>query len=465
MSEAIFSASSLLVLPFWFLMLFLPSWRGTERVMRSPLVAAGAALLYLGLVLPLLAEVFPVVLRPTLPAVAALLGSEAGATLAWAHFLAFDLLVGRGIYRDARRRGLSPLVVSPLLFLTLMLGPVGYLLYLIVRPVPQGAGRRLRTALAAAWRADRPLTLVGLLTAALLVACAAGIVLDPRVITGAPAWLKPAKFAVSITIYAFTLVWLLRFVTGRPRLVRLISGVTALCLGIEMVVIVAQVVRGTASHFNVSTPLDAVLWTVMSLSILPVWLLCALLAALLMRQRNLDPALGAAVRWGAVIAAVGMALAFFMTRPTPEQRARFGREPVRTVGAHSVGVPDGGPGLPVVGWSTQGGDLRVAHFVGLHGLQALPLLAWALAPLRRRRELTVQQAAGLVHAGGAAYLGVTLLAAWQALRGQSVIAPDALTLGVLAAVLGGAALAAARIVLVPAPTARRAANNRVLSHW
>jgi len=65
--------------------------------------------------------------------VAALLGVPAGATVAWLHFLAFDLFVGRWIYLDGRERGITSWVMAPVLFLTLMLGPCGFLLYLIAR--------------------------------------------------------------------------------------------------------------------------------------------------------------------------------------------------------------------------------------------------------------------------------------------------------------------------------------------
>jgi hypothetical protein len=75
---------------------------------------------------------WPVVTNPKLPEIAALLGSPAGATIAWAHFLAFDLLVGRWMWLENRERAISPWLMALILFFTLMLGPFGFLLYLIV---------------------------------------------------------------------------------------------------------------------------------------------------------------------------------------------------------------------------------------------------------------------------------------------------------------------------------------------
>ncbi len=129
----IFSLSSVLVMPFWFLIIVLPHWRWTKRIMQSPLVIAAAALLYAALVLPQIGQVLPAVLNPTLPGITALLGSPAGATIAWVHFLAFDLFVGRWIYLDSRELGVSAWLMAPILFFVLMLGPVGFLLYMICR--------------------------------------------------------------------------------------------------------------------------------------------------------------------------------------------------------------------------------------------------------------------------------------------------------------------------------------------
>ena len=82
-----------------------------------------------------------------------------------------------------------------------------------------------RDLLIRAWAFSRPLTLVGVAMPLTLLAALAGVLVDPRVITGAPAWLKPAKFTISNSVYCFTLLWHLTFVRGRPRLAALIAWV------------------------------------------------------------------------------------------------------------------------------------------------------------------------------------------------------------------------------------------------
>jgi hypothetical protein len=115
-----------------------------------------------------------------------------------------------------------------------------------------------------AWSSSRPLTFVGAAMLLVLGVAVVRLLLDERVITGAPAWLKPMKFAVSISIYCFTLLWMLTFVRGRPRLVVLVSWVTAIALLVEMVLIAGAAALDTTSHFNVSTPTHAAVWYTMA---------------------------------------------------------------------------------------------------------------------------------------------------------------------------------------------------------
>jgi hypothetical protein len=110
-----------------------------------------------------------------------------------------------------------------------------------------------------------------------------------------------------------------------------------------------------------------------------------------------------------------------------------------------VGVPDGGPGLFFVGWSTTGGDLRIGHFVGMHALQLLPLLAAGLAALGRDR-LDETARVRVVQIVAAGYAGLVVLVTWQALRAQPLLAPDALTLAALAVVLAGTGAALATVL-------------------
>src|SRR5262249_9492711 len=97
--------------------------------------SAAPALLYVALVLPRVGTIWPAIAKPTLTGIAALLGSPEGATIAWVHFLAFDLFIGRWIYLDSRERQFRALLMAAILFFTLMLGPLGFFTYLIVRAV------------------------------------------------------------------------------------------------------------------------------------------------------------------------------------------------------------------------------------------------------------------------------------------------------------------------------------------
>ena len=133
MYETIFSGANLFVMPFWFLMIFLPFWVWTERIMRSLWTVVPMALLYALLVLPGALTLLGDLANPSVTNIAALLGTPAGATIGWIHFLAFDLFVGRWAYLDSRQRGINGFLVSPTLFFVFMFGPFGLLLYLLVR--------------------------------------------------------------------------------------------------------------------------------------------------------------------------------------------------------------------------------------------------------------------------------------------------------------------------------------------
>jgi len=133
MFAALFQFANLWIMPFWLLMIVLPHWGWTKRIIGSLWIVAPLLLAYALLVLPQALAVLPALMNPTIPGIAGLLGTPTGATIGWIHFLAFDLFVGRWVYLDSRTRQITAWVASPILFLILMFGPFGLLLYLLVR--------------------------------------------------------------------------------------------------------------------------------------------------------------------------------------------------------------------------------------------------------------------------------------------------------------------------------------------
>ncbi|MCA2217702.1 ABA4-like family protein [Jidongwangia harbinensis] len=134
MTGALFTLTFAVAAPFWALMILLPRWSWTARIIASPLIVVPVVVIYAVLVIPAFADVLPAVASPTLDGVRELLGTADGAAAAWAHMIAFDLFVGRWAWLDARTRGVPALVMALVLLLTILLGPLGLLAYLLVRP-------------------------------------------------------------------------------------------------------------------------------------------------------------------------------------------------------------------------------------------------------------------------------------------------------------------------------------------
>ena len=261
----------------------------------------------------------------------------------------------------------------------------------------------------ALWKTNKPLMAAAILLLPVFGVSLLGIFLDPRIITGMPAWLKPAKFAISGAIYAATMAWVFRYLADWPRLRSVTGWIISIVLVLEVVIIEIQAARGTTSHFNLETPLNTALFTIMGLAILILWFASIAITAALFRQRFSDPVMAWALRIGMVITVLGAATGGLMSAPTGSQVAEArstGHMP--RAGAHTVGAPDGGPGLPGIGWSTEDGDLRVPHFFGLHAIQILPMLAWLWKPRR----------ASAMIAAGCAYAVFFALVLAQALAGM-----------------------------------------------
>lgn len=223
---------------------------------------------------------------------------------------------------------------------------------------------------------------------------------DELAILGVDRWLKPFKFAVSIGLWIWTVAWMLaQLAGGGGRSGRILARGVALTMVGETAAITSQAARGVTSHFNAATDYDAVVFSVMGGLILLNTLLAGwLLGLFLVRRATARREVVAGIRLGLVVFLVGSAVGVALV----------------VHGAHTVGAPDGGPGLPLVNWSTRAGDLRVAHALGLHGPQVFPALGALLAG---RRNATLWL-------GGAALTWLALLAwTWvEAANGRPLVA-------------------------------------------
>jgi len=210
-------------------------------------------------------------------------------------------------------------------------------------------------------RRDNPaLFWTGALNMALALLALALLPFDHRMVTGLPVWMKPLKFSLSIVAYSWTLGWLLaRLPTPAQRSVHRLSGGVAMSMTVEQAAIFVQAARGTTSHYNGATAFNGILFGLMGLFITVNTLMTFWALYLAWRYR---PHGAAGLVWG-----LRLGLLLFVAG------SLIGGVMIR-LNQHTVGAPDGGPGLPGLGWSTRAGDLRAAHFLGMHALQALPLL-------------------------------------------------------------------------------------------
>lgn len=200
----------------------------------------------------------------------------------------------------------------------------------------------------------------GVVSAAAVALLAPLTMLDQTEILGINRWYKPIKFFASIAVFVWTVAVCLDLLRGREKEARRISWAMAAIFVIEMAIITGQAARGVRSHFNIETPVDGVLYAVMGAAIAANTLLAVWLAFLYFTtETDLPDAVLWGMRLGLVIFIFGSIEGGYMSSST----------------GHAVGAADGGPGLPFLSWSTVAGDLRVAHFVGLHAIQAIPLAA------------------------------------------------------------------------------------------
>lgn len=234
-----------------------------------------------------------------------------------------------------------------------------------------------------------------------VIPSALAFALDTRLFNGISVWIKPMKFQISLAVHLLTVALLLRFLAPELRRGRVMVWLAAAILGtalFEAAYITLQAARGTGSHYNLSTPVTAFLYTAMGVGAVILVAATAWVGVLILRAPHGPAVLAQGAGLGLLLGGVlGGITGIWM-----------GGAPGHWVG----GTASDAGGLPILGWSRDGGDLRVAHFFGLHLMQALPLLAFGLwrAGVRRWRVP--------LYAGAAVGVAVTVVTLAQAVAGR-----------------------------------------------
>jgi hypothetical protein len=304
-----------------------------------------------------------------------------------------------------------------------------------------------------AWQINKPLATLVFLSCSIFFLSLIGLFADPRVtaILGTPTWAKTFKFSISLALYAASLLWVLNFVEARFRKgAQIAASVIGTTMSLEILLIAFQGLRAQPMHFNETTPFDTLLWQLMSIGVNIMLLGYLAMMVLVWRGFKATPVIAWGVRAGLIVTLLSFIQGSLMPPPNAVQLQALNAGKIGImVGAHTVGnsslTPDAGEGLPLLGWSTKHGDLRIGHFVGIHALQLLPFFAVWLTR-RRNNWLTEKHQIGLVGIAAFGYTGLMLLVTWQALRGQSIIAPDLQTISVFAGLIGVIALSSFGIV-------------------
>ena len=244
------------------------------------------------------------------------------------------------------------------------------------------------------------LAISGALSGVLFFIGTALMAADDRILMGVNVWLKPVKFALSGVLYNWTIALMLPLYIFSIKKKKVLGNILAVSMSIELLIIFIQAGRGELSHYNTSTVLNGILFGLMGVGITVIALISIYLAFMSFKQKlNTAPA----IAWSIRFAWLAVVLSF------------LGGQTMIANMAHTVGVADGGAGLPIVNWSTEGGDLRVVHFLGIHAIQLLPLLtllAGTIDFMKKNNRLIY-----FASIAAAIYFFIVLFTWWQAAQG------------------------------------------------
>jgi len=222
--------------------------------------------------------------------------------------------------------------------------------------------------------------------------CIIGLCIDERTLMGINVWIKPLKFALSIGTYLFTLGYLITLYPYSATKKHVIRNAVSFTLLLEMVIIGLQAARGVQSHYNTSTPFDALLFQSMGALIgINVLVMCLFIIDTIRFKLFTTKAVQYAILMGWTIMLLG---------------SWAGGQMIAQMG-HTVGMADGGEGLPLINWSTVAGDLRAAHFFGLHAIQIIPLFAVGLkrmVPIPKKWQFVISVMFGVSYGAWIAFI-------------------------------------------------------------
>jgi len=222
--------------------------------------------------------------------------------------------------------------------------------------------------------------------------CIGGLFIDERTLVGINVWIKPLKFCISGAIYIMTVGFLMTLYPYSTRKKNILNNIVSWTLLLEIGIILYQASRGVQSHYNQDSLFDGLLFAGMGILIGINVLIMVVLAfdSVRLKMKVAKP-IQVAIFLGWIVVIAG---------------SWIGGQMISQM-AHNVGIADGGEGLPLVNWSTIAGDLRIAHFFGLHGIQIIPLFAFIGSKKWKtstRNQIIAVVVFGLVYAACIGYL-------------------------------------------------------------
>jgi hypothetical protein len=252
------------------------------------------------------------------------------------------------------------------------------------------------------FRRNRLLALMGTFFLGLAICLGLYATINTVQVLGINSMIKPIKFALSTWVYAWTMAYLLFYVNKQNR----VKWYSILATGVmlyENGVITIQALRGKLSHFNQTELIGGILYALMGVMI--VWLTTATLVIslrfILQKTYSISKPFALSIKIGLVFFVLFSFFGGYMS----------------AINSHNIGGKIGDTGLPLLNWSTLFGDLRVAHFFGIHSLQIIPLLGYSIS----RKTGNIEKATLLIWIGAIAYFAFVCFLVLQAIKGLPFI--------------------------------------------